>query len=181
MLNQLSRGIYYFLGAIPIAIIMMIVVITIKFVFGKKATITFFNTLNEVLWLITVISILLITGIFEAILSGNFGTTSIFNGSSVIDFNFLSEGITPATILNIILFIPFGFFSVMVFKKLRTKWIYGVLIGFLFTSMIESTQLFTGRFFQIDDMIMNTLGTYIGYVLGIYLLKNRPFKLILLK
>lgn len=181
MLNQLSRGIYYFLGAIPIAIIMMVVVISIKFIFGKKETITFFNTLNEILWLMIVISILLITGMFEAIFSGNFGITSIFDGSSVIDFNFLSEGITPATILNIILFIPFGFFSVMVFKKLRTKWIYGVLIGFLFTSIIESTQLFTGRFFQIDDIIMNTLGTYIGYVLGIYLLKNKPFKLSILK
>ncbi len=181
MLNQLSRGIYYFLGAIPIAIIMMVVVISIKFIFGKKETITFFNTLNEILWLMIVISILLITGMVEAIFSGNFGITSIFDGSSVIDFNFLSEGITPATILNIILFIPFGFFSVMVFKKLRTKWIYGVLIGFLFTSIIESTQLFTGRFFQIDDIIMNTLGTYIGYVLGIYLLKNKPFKLSILK
>ena len=173
LLNHLSKGIYFFVGAVPIALIMMLVVIGVKIIFGKKATITFFNTLNEALWLITVVTILLITGMFEAVFSGTFGVTSIFDGSSVIDFTILSEGITPATILNMVLFLPFGFFSVMVFKKIRTKWIYGVLIGFLFTSMIESIQLFTGRFFQIDDILMNTLGTYIGYVLGIYLLKNK--------
>ena len=173
LLNHLSKGIYFFVGAVPIALSMMLIVIVVKKKKKKKATITFFNTLNEALWLITVVTILLITGMFEAVFSGTFGVTSIFDGSSVIDFTILSEGITPATILNMVLFLPLGFFSVMVFKKIRTKWIYGVLIGFLFTSMIESIQLFTGRFFQIDDILMNTLGTYIGYVLGIYLLKNK--------
>lgn len=49
---------------------------------------------------------------------------------------------------------------------LTTSQIYGILIGFLFTSIIETIQLFTGRFFQLDDIIMNTLGTYIGVLLG---------------
>lgn len=49
LLNHLSKGIYFFVGAVPIALIMMLIVIGVKIIFGKKATITFFNTLNEAL------------------------------------------------------------------------------------------------------------------------------------
>ena len=166
MLNHLSNGIFYLLAAIPIAFCIVLVVISLKFILGKKADITFFNTFNELMWLIVVISILLITGIIEAIIGGTFGVTSILDGSSVVSLTLLSEGITPATLLNILLFIPYGFFSVLVFKKIKSRQIYGILIGFLFTSIIETIQLFTGRFFQLDDIIMNTLGTYIGVLLG---------------
>ena len=88
----------------------------------------------------------------------------------------MAEGFSTATILNIILFIPFGFLSTMVFKRIQTKWIYGVLIGLLFTSIIEFLQTFTGRLVQIDDIIMNTFGTYLGYMLCIYVLKFKPLK-----
>lgn len=119
-----------------------------------------------------VLSILSITGI----LGGQFGTTSLIEGTAVISFDFLAEGLSMATILNIILFIPFGFLSAIVFKRSQTKWIYGILIGLLFTSLIEFLQTFTGRFVQIDDIIMNTLGTYLGYTLCIYGLKFKPLK-----
>ena len=38
-------------------------------------------------------------------------------------------------------------------------------IGIIFSIVIESLQTFTGRFVQLDDMLMNTLGTFIGYEL----------------
>lgn len=179
MLNHLSNGIFYLLGAIPIALSSMLVVISLKVISGKKADITFGNTLNEIMWFIAVITILLITGTIEAIIGGTFGVTSILDGSSAVGLTLLSEGLTPATLLNILLFIPYGFFSVMVFKKIKSRHIYGILIGFLFTSIIETLQLFTGRFFQIDDIIMNTLGTYIGFLLGklLLMLNGNKFKI----
>ena len=80
-----------------------------------------------------------------------------------------------ATLLNVILFIPYGFLSTVIFKKVREKWIYGLLVGLIFTVIIEFLQIFVGRFVQLDDILMNTLGTYIGYILFISLLrfKNR--------
>ena len=53
----------------------------------------------------------------------------------------------------------------IVFNKLQKKKIYGILIGIIFSIVIESLQTFTGRFVQLDDMLMNTLGTFIGYEL----------------
>ena len=70
-----------------------------------------------------------------------------------------------ATLLNVILFVPFGFFFFFFFNKLHKKKIYVILIGIIFSIVIESVQTFTGRFVQLDDMLMNTLGTFIGYEL----------------
>lgn len=170
--NYLDRGFSTFFYGIILAIVMIPLFLGVKILLGKKNSITPLNTIAEVAWVAIVLSILSITGI----LGGQFGTTSLIEGTAVISFDFLAEGLSMATILNIILFIPFGFLSAIVFKRSQTKWIYGILIGLLFTSLIEFLQTFTGRFVQIDDIIMNTLGTYLGYTLCIYGLKFKPLK-----
>ena len=62
---------------------------------------------------------------------------------------------------NMIMFIPFGFFT-SYFLKLKK--IYSVFILTLLTSItIETTQLLIGRVFDIDDILLNILGGLIGY------------------
>lgn len=61
--------------------------------------------------------------------------------------------------LNVLLFIPFGWFAGEKFDLKRV-----ILFGFLFSLTIELIQLTTGLgMFETDDLITNTLGTYIGY------------------
>lgn len=65
---------------------------------------------------------------------------------------------------NVLLFIPFGFISPCAFKIFRKLHIC-VAAGFLSSLSIELLQLLTQRgFFQIDDIITNTLGMLIGYL-----------------
>ena len=67
-------------------------------------------------------------------------------------------------ILNIILFIPLGFFLPILYKKYRNlKKV--TLVGFLISLFIEIMQLFSHRATDIDDLITNTLGTMIGYLI----------------
>ncbi len=67
---------------------------------------------------------------------------------------------------NIAFFIPIGFlFIYQKGIKLRTT----LVIAFLITFFIEVTQYFTGRVSDIDDLILNMIGTYIGCVLAKYL------------
>ena len=66
------------------------------------------------------------------------------------------------TILNVILFIPLGFFLPLLYKK------YGrvnrvVLTGFLFSIFIEVVQMFGMGATDINDLITNTVGTCVGY------------------
>lgn len=66
---------------------------------------------------------------------------------------------------NIFLFIPLGFLVPLVFNKVRTFW-RCIPIGFLLSICIEVTQLLTKRgFCQLDDVIMNTLGCMIGFLI----------------
>ena len=64
---------------------------------------------------------------------------------------------------NMIMFIPFGFFT-SYFLKLKK--VYSVFLLTLLTSItIETTQLLIGRVFDIDDIILNIIGGLIGYLI----------------
>lgn len=66
---------------------------------------------------------------------------------------------------NILLFIPYGFLCACVFKCAR-KMIPCVFIGMLTSFAIEWIQLITQRgYFQIDDILTNTLGALFGFLL----------------
>jgi len=69
-----------------------------------------------------------------------------------------------AYFLNILLFIPFGFFLKFIWSGIN-KLKYIVLSGFSFSLLIETSQLFSNRQTDIDDLILNTLGTLLGYLL----------------
>jgi glycopeptide antibiotics resistance protein len=64
---------------------------------------------------------------------------------------------------NIGFFIPLGFFLPLVNRKLDAGWKV-ILFGCLVSILIEVWQLFIpARGTDIDDVILNTLGTAIGY------------------
>ncbi len=66
---------------------------------------------------------------------------------------------------NILLFIPFGILMPMKFKKVN-KGLKIVLLGFLSSLTIECIQLqLTFRSFDIDDIILNSFGVYIGFLI----------------
>jgi glycopeptide antibiotics resistance protein len=66
-------------------------------------------------------------------------------------------------VLNIALFVPFGFLLPMMFEKLTSiKTI--LLLAFIFSLFIETSQLvFKIGLFELDDLFDNTLGAVIGY------------------
>lgn len=73
--------------------------------------------------------------------------------------------------LNVLLFVPFGFFLPMLWKEFRS--IKSVaLAGIVATSFIEISQLFTGRATDIDDIITNSIGTLIGYFIVRFVTKT---------
>ena len=77
----------------------------------------------------------------------------------------------PHLLLNILLFVPLGAALPFIYKK--TTFIKTVLIGFSLSLLIEFSQFFIGRACEIDDLICNTLGAAVGYL--IYLLIGKLF------
>lgn len=63
---------------------------------------------------------------------------------------------------NILLFIPFGSFFKIHFK-IKLIWI--IIITLIFSVSIELIQLLIGRVFDIDDIILNIVGSLLGSIL----------------
>lgn len=164
--NYLITGMFYLIWQIPLAFIIFLIYFGIKSLIKKRIEIKLINILCELLWILIVLTILSITGV----LGGDFSVSSISNMH--FSFSLFEEGISIPAILNVILFIPFGFLSAINFKQLQDKKIYGILIGLIFSITIEFLQSFIGRLVQLEDIIMNTIGTYIGYILFVYFFKS---------
>ena len=80
---------------------------------------------------------------------------------NLIPFIYMLSDLVNAC-LNVLLFVPFGFFLPMLWKEFRSiKRV--ALAGIVATFFIEISQLFTGRATDIDDIITNSIGTLIGY------------------
>lgn len=72
---------------------------------------------------------------------------------------------------NVVGFLPFGAILPVLKRNMRSFWKI-LLLSFEFTAVIEVTQLITRvGSFDVDDMILNTLGGVLGY--GIFTLCNR--------
>ena len=75
-----------------------------------------------------------------------------------------AEGLGISDILNIFLFMPFGFLVATLYEK-GNSFLRVLLIGFSFSLLIEVSQLFTYyRITDVTDLITNTLGTALGFI-----------------
>ena len=76
-----------------------------------------------------------------------------------------SVGFINNIIGNILLFIPFGMFLRYYFK---IRVISLILITILYSLSIEMIQILVNRLFDIDDIILNLIGSIIGYYFSNY-------------
>jgi len=65
---------------------------------------------------------------------------------------------------NVLIFCPFGFLPPLIWKKMNSA-LRCTLLGFGTSLLIETMQIFVGRSVDVDDLILNTLGAAIGYLL----------------
>lgn len=66
-------------------------------------------------------------------------------------------------LVNIVMFLPMG----VLFKIKDTKLKYTLAAGFIVSLLIESAQFILKRgVFDVDDLILNTLGTLFGFIIA---------------
>lgn len=82
-----------------------------------------------------------------------------------VPFRDFSSSNILGMILNMVMFVPFGAFLPIYFKKFRSLKL-TVAAGFFTSLTIEVLQLFCFRATDVDDLLMNTLGTLIGFFVG---------------
>lgn len=154
----------YFINMIPYILITTIIYLIIRIIYLKNKKI---NIKKELLLLLLIIYI---SGLLSQTIIPKEGTIKGFN---IIPFKIISDSIIEynkgniyyfiiSLLGNICIFIPFGIIIPLIYK-IKDKKI--ILIGFLTSFTIEFIQIFQNRYVDIDDLLLNTLGTYIGLLI----------------
>lgn len=99
--------------------------------------------------------------------------TNYFKYREVITFKTFAINIAG----NILAFVPFGLILPLVFKKKSTRY-YGhitLLWSFLLSLFIEIIQILSAvGTFDVDDLLLNTLGGFVGYI--VYLIIRTAYR-----
>lgn len=132
--------------------------------------------------------IVIVIGATIFIRSGVYEHANLNLFSSYIEaWNNYSKSYWRNIILNILMFVPFGFLLPLFSDRFK-KFYWTLGLSFLFTFGIESTQYITKRgIFEVDDIMNNWIGALIGYSLVMFLLtsiskektKFKPLKLVI--
>ena len=76
------------------------------------------------------------------------------------------DGISLSMILNVVMFMPLGFLLPLLWKEYQSL-VRTAIIGFCFSCGIEFCQLFNRRVSGGDDLLMNTPGAILGWLIWI--------------
>ena len=91
---------------------------------------------------------------------------------NLLPFQDFSARNIEGMILNAIMFAPLGFLLPAYFERYR-HWGRTLAAGFLTSQTVELIQLFTFRATDVDDLIMNTLGTLVGFLIAKLIFRHR--------
>lgn len=154
-------------------------IIRCTYIKTKKIIFNKYHELLLILFFIFIISILIITGITDI---SNFefkfnGKLYLIPFSTIITFISIPDKffVISNILGNIFLFFPIGFLLPLLWQKYKNR-NNVILFAFCFSSGIELLQLFLKRETDIDDIILNTSGALIGYLIFILLLNKHYIK-----
>ncbi|WP_164488964.1 VanZ family protein [Romboutsia sp. Marseille-P6047] len=160
-------GIWILTSNIVIALKMYLVFLSILWITKKRKIFKLMQSIFEVMLLTYTITLLKITGIIGMKFYFSYVMNGMYN-MNLIPFKDVS---IMMLFLNFLLFLPYGFLLPCVFKKLRVNGKKILIIGFTTSFSIELLQLFGGRFAEIDDILINSLGAYTGFIIFSYISK----------
>ena len=115
--------------------------------------------------LFMLIFILYVMCLFEVVTlqDNNYGLSNFIPFKEMFRYEFGSRLFIKNIVGNILLFLPYGYFSSDYLKSKKIT--LPCFLTFIVSITIELVQLNIGRTFDIDDVILNTLGGVAGYFL----------------
>jgi len=93
----------------------------------------------------------------------SWGENNFIPFKEILRYDFTSSLFYRNIFGNVVLFLPLGFFAGYLLKLKDLK--PALFLTFIVSITIECTQLFIGRVFDVDDIMLNILGGSIGYIL----------------
>ena len=145
----------------PTIIISMVILISMRLIYiiKNKEELIIYRELMMLIFIIYVVCLFYVVTFQDV----SWSTSNYVPFHEITRYEFGSRLFIKNVVGNIILFIPYGFF---VTYYLKFKKPYPVIILSVLVSLtIETTQLLIGRVFDIDDILLNIVGSTIGFVI----------------
>ncbi len=158
-----------FAGVMPTVVICTVIAVSLRltYLFRNKKK---FHIIEELFSLTFIIYIICL---FYAVtfqdIDGTWATSNFLPFREMFRYSFGSRLFIKNVLGNMLMFIPYGFFSSYFLKEKNIIIIFSLTAIVSFT--IEYIQLQIGRVFDIDDIILNVLGGLIGYFIYLILSK----------
>lgn len=154
IMNYILRGIGDLKISIIIGLFIWIIFELLIYVILKRKRMIW-KYVVELVFSIYCVWLIELVGLFSL----DFSLNGIKNFSIV---PFVGSSFIPV-FLNFALFIPYGLLLPLVFSNCKWNWKKILLVGAMTSICIEVLQMFGGRYAEIDDFIINTLGAFVGY------------------
>ena len=165
---------------VPLFLTIVLAIILIIYFVSRKRKLDFKRVIVNILFGLSITGILFVT-----VFPGYYGIgvpriANIVPFIGMYNIMFRSVDITVPIRnlgLNIILFVPFGFFLSLKKSSFQKNLMPSVILtGFLFSLFIEVVQFSIpmGRSADIDDLILNTFGTFLGFLVWKHLNSKFP-------
>lgn len=161
-----KQAIFILIRSIPLAILIYALIIVFLRIMKIRNIIEYKTMATELIFVLYIIILLKITGIIGMSFNLEWFKNSLGN---FINFN-VEE--IQMMFLNFLLFIPLGFLLPIVIKKINWTCKKSFIIGLVISFAIEFLQMFGGRTAELNDVVMNSAGTLVGYWL-IYAIKSK--------
>ena len=115
--------------------------------------------------LFKLIFILYVMCLFEVVTlqDNNYGLSNFIPFKEMFRYEFGSRLFIKNIVGNMLLFLPYGYFASEYLKS--KKMMLPCFLTFIVSITIELVQLKIGRTFDIDDVLLNTIGGILGYYL----------------
>ena len=169
MFTSLSRTIgNVFEFSLPMIIISVVVAITLRVadIVKNKKEFCFYQELIALSFIIYILCLFQVVTFQD---NNNIASNNLIPFREMFRYDLGSRLFLKNVLGNIIMFLPYGFFTSYFLKE---KKLLPIFILTVLTSLtIECTQLMIGRVFDIDDILLNILGGVLGHYLYILILK----------
>ena len=125
--------------------------------------------------LISLIFIVYILCLFHVVTfqDNNYGVSNFVPFKEIFRYDIGTDKFIKNVMGNILLFIPYGFLSSYYLNNKKFSVI--TILTIITTFTIETVQYYIGRVFDIDDIILNLLGSIVGFLIyvGLNAIKNK--------
>lgn len=156
----------------PMIVISIVIVVSLRVVdiIIKKEKIVLYQEILKLFFIIYILCLFQIVTYKDV----SYSNTNFIPFKEIFRYDFGSYLFYKNILGNMLLFMPFGLF-VGYFLKVKKTYVI-VILSLIASVAIETTQLAIGRVFDVDDVILNVLGSVVGF--AIYYLIDKFYDII---